>query len=411
VSNFLAVATVTAALQQLLQAAAGADVVGAKVNTGRPETTPSSTPPRVNIYLYQVAPNPALRNDDLPTRSSAGQAVQRPRAALDLHYLLTFYGSEDELEPQRLLGSVVRTLHSAPIVTAELIQAVITAATATPPMHPSLANTDLADQIDRVKFVPLSLNLEELSKLWSSFFQTPYALSVAYQASVVLIEQVIPVAPALPVLERDISVLPFRQPFIETVVSQGGADLPILATSTIDILGGDLMGDVTVVRIAGSDQSPSSASPARIVLPLSFVSLLTLRAGPQTVQVVQHPLLGSPPVPHSGLASNVAAFTLHPVVSSVTATAGGAPWTVTVHVDVTVGPTQEVVLALLDPATGQRIHVFAAATRSADSTTLAFPVTGVPAGDHIVQVFIDGADSPLQRDAGGNLLGPKVTLA
>ena len=32
------------------------------------------------------------------------------------------------------------------------------------------------------------MNLEELSKLWSVFFQTPYALSIAYQASVVLIE-------------------------------------------------------------------------------------------------------------------------------------------------------------------------------------------------------------------------------
>ena len=117
-SNHLAVATVTAALHRLIQATAGADVPGATVTTDRPETsTNGSGDPTVNIYLYQVVPNAALRNGDLPTRSSGGDVLQRPVAAIDLHYLLTFTGAEDQLEPQRLLGSVIRTLHSQPVVT------------------------------------------------------------------------------------------------------------------------------------------------------------------------------------------------------------------------------------------------------------------------------------------------------
>ena len=72
-SNFLAVATVTAALRRQLQSTVGADVPGAEVRAGRPEGLTGGTPPtRVTIYLYQVASNGAFRNADLPTRTAGG---------------------------------------------------------------------------------------------------------------------------------------------------------------------------------------------------------------------------------------------------------------------------------------------------------------------------------------------------
>src|SRR5262249_49957897 len=98
-SNFLAVATVTATLGQVLQAAISSDVPGATVTTIRPEG-PGARPAEVNVYLYQVTPNAAYRNADLPTRGSNGQVVQRPQAALTLHYLISFYGDDSKLEPQ-----------------------------------------------------------------------------------------------------------------------------------------------------------------------------------------------------------------------------------------------------------------------------------------------------------------------
>ena len=103
-SNFLAIATVTAALRQTLQAAVSADVPGASVTTHRPGAAGKShAAPAVNVFLYQVTPNTARRNADLPTRRSNGQATQRPRAALDLHYLVSFYGDEGQLEPETRL--------------------------------------------------------------------------------------------------------------------------------------------------------------------------------------------------------------------------------------------------------------------------------------------------------------------
>src|SRR5687768_8333000 len=109
--NALSIATVTATLRRTLQDVVNVDVAGAKVTTLRPDGLAAAAPSAgVNIFLYQVTPNAAQRNAGLPTRSSNATVVQRPRAALDLHYLLSFYGSETELEPQRLLAGVTRAL-------------------------------------------------------------------------------------------------------------------------------------------------------------------------------------------------------------------------------------------------------------------------------------------------------------
>ena len=183
-SNYLAIATVTAALSHLLQSAAGSDVPGASVTTTRPDGAAGDTPaPAINLYLYQVSHNPTWRNKDLPTRRADGRLAQRPRVALDLHYLLSFYGNEAQLEPQRLLGSAVRTLHARPILTRAMIRETMADAN-----FAFLAPSDLDDEEELVRFSPVPLTLDELSKLWSVFFQTRYAVSVAYEASVVLIE-------------------------------------------------------------------------------------------------------------------------------------------------------------------------------------------------------------------------------
>ena len=203
-SNFLAVAAVTASLSHLLQASVGADVPGATVTTVRPDNSASSThPPAVNLFLYQALPNAALRNADAPTRAPDGTLVQKPVAALDLHYLLSFYGDDAQLQPQRLLGSAVRTLHTRPVLTRDLIQAAI----ADPTFAAAVGQSDLGQQVERVRITPLHLTLEELSKLWSVFFETPYTLSVAYQAGVVLIEAPdVPAAPNAPVQQPVVTV-------------------------------------------------------------------------------------------------------------------------------------------------------------------------------------------------------------
>src|SRR5215469_8408199 len=125
-SNFLAIATVTAALQQILQTPVGNAVAPAQVGFNRPDPT-NTTAPVVNIYLYQVTPNAAYRNADLPTRRSDGIVVQKPQVALDLHYLFTFHGNDSKFEPQLMLGAVVSTLQAKPVISSAEIGTALTA--------------------------------------------------------------------------------------------------------------------------------------------------------------------------------------------------------------------------------------------------------------------------------------------
>jgi hypothetical protein len=410
-SNYLAIATVTAALVQILQPAAGAAVSGATVTNVRPDSTGSGTPgARVNIYLYQVTPNTAWRNADLPTRDSNGQLAQRPRVALDLHYLLTFYGDETQLEPQRMLGSVSLALHQQPVLTRQMIRNTIAS-----PTFPFLAASNLADDVELVKFTPTTLSLEELSKLWAVFFQVQYALSVTYQGTVVLIESDESPQPALPVLARDIYVVPFRHPTIEQINSQAGDNQPILATSTLNILGKQLRGDVTQVRVAGgAPVTPQDVSDTQIVLPLASLPANSLRAGVQGAQVIQPMLMGKPPVPHVGIESNVAAFVLRPTITAATVPDSTH---VTVQTDLVIGKDQRVLLMLNRVAGGApAAFSFVAGSRTADANSITVAIVGVAAGDYLVRVQIDGAESLLQVDTNptsptfNQFIGPKVTI-
>ena len=316
-SNYLAISTVTATLQKNLQSVLDVDVPGARVTTNRPEDPNSNTRPMgLNIYLYRVNNNAAWRNADLPTRRNDGSLVQRPQVALDLHYLFSFYGNESDLETQRLLGSITRTMHARPIISREAITG-----TVADPDYNYLAGSDLADAIESVKFSPLPLSLEELSKLWSVFFQIPYTLSIAYQGAVILIESKDVPQPALPVQDYKIYPVPFGQTVIEKVESVNGPKVAVDATSTLRIVGRNLKGDRTKIRFSGEVLAldAQAVSKDEIKLRLSNLPTGTLRSGVHGVQVVHELLMGSPPVPHRGFESNVAAVVLHPIAADLTA--------------------------------------------------------------------------------------------
>jgi hypothetical protein len=407
VSNFLAIATVTAAIQRLLQTTVPADVAGAEVSVGRPDARANGGPaPGVNIFLYRVAPNGSLRNADLPTRSSDGRIVQRPQAAVDLDYVLSFFGNDEELEPQRTLGSVVRTLHARPVLTARDIDAVIDAATDEPPTLPFLADSDLADQSELVRFRPLAQDLDELSKLWSVLFQIPYVLSVAYEASVLLIDEAVAVVPPLPVTDPSLTVTTLRRPRIEQVVADHDPSAAIHVDTTMRLRGSQLRGDDTTVRVAETELAPASITETRLTVSLEQVAEGTLRAGMRTAQVVHRVLLGLPPTPRRQVASNVVTFLLHPRVTSVIAAEG----TLTVETDLTLGAAQQVALSLLDPVDRERRRLVAVAPREADGAAIEVETTELPPGLHAVQVSVDGADSELLLETDGTVAHPLVTL-
>ncbi|UYB40422.1 DUF4255 domain-containing protein [Streptomyces sp. Je 1-4] len=220
-SNALAVATVTQALALLIEHHLHPEIdMAVSVETRKPPSDPP-TEPTITVFLYQVSHNPSMRNSDLVTRASDGTLLKRPAAALDLHFLISAYGEETELVGQRLIGSVVRTLHEIPVLPQELIEEAA--------RRPYLAGSDLAESPQKVRFTPLQLDVDETSKLWGMLHHTPYALSVVYQASLVLLDGHQKPVPAKPVQKPDVRVLPFGAPGAPEpggVAGGGGATPP-----------------------------------------------------------------------------------------------------------------------------------------------------------------------------------------
>ncbi|MBX3010856.1 MAG: DUF4255 domain-containing protein [Caldilineaceae bacterium] len=405
-SNFLAIAAVTATLQAVLQGTVGTDVPGATVTTVRPDSNSSGLPPRgVNLYLYQVTPNSAWRNADLPTRTGDSRLVQRPRVALDLHYLFTFYGSELTLEPQRVLGGVARTLHAQPMLTREEIRTTRQHALADDPDH-FLRESDLADEVELVKFMPLSLSLEELSKLWSVFFQTPYTLSMAYLATTVLIEATTTPQRALPVRVRNLTARPFHPAVIERVIGAASAQAPITVMDTLLIQGRGLAGAVRAVLVGEAAVLPTTATDTEIRLTLSGAEL---RAGVQAIQIAYT----------DGATSNVVPLVLRPRITinpaEVSATmipvtftpAVGRAQQVLLSLNEHQAPSQRAPRAYSFPSPAQHGLTDEAAT---STTTIRFPVANVEPGTYLVRVQVAGAESLLTSDVNGAYVAPLVTM-
>ncbi|MFD5797002.1 Pvc16 family protein [Streptomyces diastatochromogenes] len=203
-SNALALAHVSQALALLIESHLQPEIdMAVKVEPRKPPTEPP-TDPTISVFLYQVTPNTSQRNNDLPTRAPDGKLVRRAAAALDLQYLITAYGDETELVGQRLIGSVVRTLHEIPVLPKDVIELA--------GEKPYLADSNLAEAVQRVRFTPTVMDIDETSKLWGMLYQTPYALSVVYQASLVFIDGRETPVPAKPVERPEVRVLPFGAP-------------------------------------------------------------------------------------------------------------------------------------------------------------------------------------------------------
>jgi len=292
-----------------------------------------------------------------------------------------------------------------------------------------LGFADLADQVELVRFTPINFSLEELSKLWSVFLKTDYVLSVAYMASVVLIETEdrLP-EPALPVLAPNIYALPFLQPVITQIASAAGPGFLIVPESLIVLSGTNLVASqpvgeqivagTTEVVIGGIAQTPLSATDTRITVALPA----GLQAGAQSAQVIQSLLLGTPPASHQGgFQSDVAALVLHPVIQSngsppvydITVGQGGSSPpsdVVTLKVNPPVAKGQQALLELLQPATPATSHLFSAGPVTVATDTLSFNVHGLVAGQYLVRVRIDGAESPLERNAVGTPVAPVISL-
>lgn len=406
-SNALAVATATTALAQIVRSAVQSAVTGSDCLTERPPSAPGSEP-RVRLFLYQVSPNAALRNLDMPQRGADGSLMQRPTAAIDLHFLLSFYGSEPELEPQRMLGAVVRDLNEKPVLMRQMILDAVASQT-------FLSGSDLADAPEKVKFTPVPLSLDELSKLWSVLFQTPYALSVAYRGTVILLDAEDPGQQALPVLrrgeeDRGVDAMIGAFPSLERIeIGRPGDDAragePLFPSAVLGsrlvLRGRNFAGDRALVRLAHPllaapreiDVAPAhqQATQVQVALPADEAGG-PWPAGLYTAEVV---------VLHEGSqrASNRRAFALAPRVTGidpnpVVRDAANAA-TLTITCEPAVLPQQTALLQI-----GNR--EVPAEELAAPDTELEFTIPdALPTEDALVRLRVDGVNSmPVVRSPG-----------
>jgi hypothetical protein len=420
-SKSQAIAAVTAVLSHRVGETLTKESLAAQVDGVRPKAGegPDNSTRKVSIYLYQVTPNAAWRNTDLPTRDSDGNVKTRPQVALDLHYLFSFVGDEKQLEPQLMLGIVMRDLHAAPSLTREMIDSAgqnISDNT----IKTMIANSELGKSIELVRFTPAALSLDELSKIWSIFFQTPYALSVAYQATVVLIEKDLPTQTALPVRERRVFAMPMARPNVERIVAKKEATNPdqiIRVGATALIQGTDLAAQETTVLVDGLEVKTENVRGNELVVKVPSEltdedsKQIPLRAGSHTLQIVH----GLPPAglssseSHRICESSPFPFVLRPTVQiqSVTDIVRNADlFSAKLHLVFTpnVAKAQRVWIVLQEvPASAdQPTHSYrfmspkdnGIAAPDGETSTIVFPVANVGAGKYLIEAHVDGGDSP-----------------
>lgn len=395
-SDYRAVAAVTVTLQNMLQSAVGAAIPGATVKTGRPERTPPTTAPgEVNIFLYQVTPNAAFRNNELPVRRSDGSLIRPPQVALDLHYLISFYGDDVKQIPQLLMGVTVSTLHAHPYLVREDMPG--RAGDSDSP----LAGSGLEDQTNHLHLMPLMLSYEEMSKLWSILFQVPYALSLTYLCSAVLIEPDLTPQPSMPARGFALGVLPGAMPpQVEQVSPQV---VSLAGEARIVLHGRSLRGD-DVVRIGDREVAPESATVHTLVVALPP----DLRPGAQTVRVARRA---------GGAVSNPVVFVLQPAVVGevrLAAEEGSEP-ALLVPVVPAVGPGQRAAL-LLNEIGGPRSYSLKVRGEQGADGVLKVPVSEVEPGTYLVRVEVDGVASALVTDTDpqsptfDRYIGPKAVI-
>ena len=164
-SHFTAVRAVTDTLKALLLD----ELPGLEVEAKKSPADVRATTSLLGVYLYRVEQNAFAAN--LEWRASSSTELVAPPLGINLHYLVTPYGT-DELEIQQMLGEVMRVFHDRPVVRA----------------GDPVLSADLADMTEELRIVPRTLPLSELLDLWRGFDKTSFRLCATYEVSTVLVD-------------------------------------------------------------------------------------------------------------------------------------------------------------------------------------------------------------------------------
>lgn len=388
----------------------------------------------LNIFLYMVAPNKGWQNADYPSRNSLGERVNNPPLAIDLYYLLMAYGLKD-FYAEILLGNAMQILHNNPVFGRDQIRRALSPSPPPPNFPPQLIDSNLAEQVEQIKIIQQNMNLEDISKLWTSF-QTHYRLTASYIATAVLIQSNFSTKSSLPVTGRNIYVLPFSYPVINKIKSSDGENVPIIPSSQLIIEGYNFPTEKLQLLISGIDLTTSVTVINSTRFNLSLPNPLPdgVFSGVQTLKIIRVIEMGTPPVPHGGFESNTEVFIMHPVI---TATVENSVVVIVNGVSVRKGQIKIVFNPKVNKS--QRIILFLnelnpPQTRSAFSYSFEAPINNgiidpdtqtdnvifdfknVMPADYLIRVRVDGAESLLVQNEDENspdykkFINPKVTI-
>lgn len=189
-----ALASVTATLMALLS-----PVITGQSEPGITAKSPSiarkdRVDKQINIFLYGVYYNTAFTNAPMPGTLRNGESAHPP-LPLILKYLVTAYGDADEdISGQKLMGAAMSLLHDQPVLSrTDILNG---------ESFVGDVESNLHEQIERIKITADVLTLDDMSKLWTSFQSAEYRLSTGYEVSVVLIESSRASRAPLPVIKR-----------------------------------------------------------------------------------------------------------------------------------------------------------------------------------------------------------------
>jgi len=168
---------VTSALRQHIEA--GSDGIIDVTTESLDRAVAKADHKLVNLFMYQTTINAAWRNNLSPHMGQRDSVVRSVAPlGLNLYYLLTAC-CDKEADAHIALGEAMAVLHDRPLLDA-----------------------GVCEQSERIRISPHPLSIDDMIKIWSGFPGIPYRLSVAYEASVVLIESRLDDFQAKPVLSR-----------------------------------------------------------------------------------------------------------------------------------------------------------------------------------------------------------------
>lgn len=414
-SSPLAIAAVTAALKDLLNDGLmnhDLSPVGSFSVTALPPdriVTGQNEPNQLNLFLYQVTPNLGWRNAGLPSRDATGVRLSAAPLALDLHYMLTAYGTQD-LNAEILLGYAMQLLHETPVLTRAQLRTVLAATSPVtgailPGPFGTLSALDLADQVELIKITPVFLSTEDLSKMWTAM-QARYRPTMAYMASVVLIEVTNGGRAAPPVLQRG------KDDTGATAIASAFPTLSSVRPKVSELLPAMRLGDDLLIKGSQLDD------PGSIQVMLENTKAgLTQQLAPTSVDSPKEMTVHLPGLADDANAINQWAIGLYSV--SLLVSRPNLPVSTTNAVPIVLSPL--ITVAPLDAVPGdialtvtctprllpeQETHtrlIFGSRTIQPDSittpldilqpSTLTFTVPAVLEGEYLVRLRVEGIDS------------------